>query len=81
MPGVPTGGHADDIRAVLRADPDTAPEDDGSTLLQMYACLPEVDGRAYDHAATVRRSGGPEWQALREEITAHVITVFSLWPK
>ncbi|MCY0942440.1 hypothetical protein [Streptomyces antarcticus] len=79
--GIDASMYAEDIRALLSADTDTAPEDDGSALLQMYACLPEVDGLAYDRAATARRSGAPEWQALREELVERVITIFSLWPK
>ncbi|MGW1777464.1 hypothetical protein [Streptomyces sp. NPDC002104] len=79
--GIDASMYVEDIRALLSADTDTAPEDDGTALLQMYACLPEVDGLAYDRAATLRRSGAPEWQALREELVERVITIFSLWPK
>ncbi|WKD32065.1 hypothetical protein [Streptomyces xanthophaeus] len=79
--GIDASMYAEDIRVLLSADTDTAPEDDGSALLQMYACLPEVDGLAYDRAATARRSGAPEWQTLREELVERVITIFSLWPK
>ncbi|MGP3691081.1 hypothetical protein ACTVZO_41520 [Streptomyces sp. IBSNAI002] len=79
--GIDASMHADTIRTLLTADTDIAPEDNGSALLQMYACLPEVDGRAYDRAAAARRNGSPEWKNLREEITEHVITVFSLWPR
>lgn len=42
---------ADDIRALVSGDRDTSGEDEGSALLQMYACLPEVDGASYDRAA------------------------------
>ncbi|MGW3060607.1 hypothetical protein ACWC98_32400 [Streptomyces goshikiensis] len=79
--GIDASMTADTIRSLLAADPDTAPEDDGSALLQMYACLPEVDGRAYDRAATARRSGGADWHMLRREITDRTINVFSLWPR
>ena len=47
----------------------------------MYACLPEVDGASYDHAAAARRTGSPEWQVLREELVERLITIFSRWPK
>ncbi|MFZ3475915.1 hypothetical protein ACODT3_40845 [Streptomyces sp. 4.24] len=79
--GIDASMDADAIRALLTADADTAPEDNGSALLQMYACLPEVDSSAYARAADARRNGSPEWQTLREEITEHVITVFSMWPR
>lgn len=79
--GIDASMTADTIRSLLAADPDTTPENDGSALLQMYACLPEVDGRAYDRAATARRSGGAKWQMLRQEITERTINVFSLWPR
>ncbi|MFI8105332.1 hypothetical protein [Streptomyces sp. NPDC086023] len=79
--GIDASMPGEDIRALLAADSDNAPEDDGSALLQMYACLPEVDGLAYDRAAAARRNNAPEWQVLREELTERLITIFSLWPK
>lgn len=79
--GIDASMPGEDIRALLAADSDTAPEDDGSALLQMYACLPEVDGPDCDSAAAARRNNAPEWQVLREELTERLITIFSLWPK
>ncbi|MEV7508230.1 hypothetical protein AB0O57_09825 [Streptomyces sp. NPDC091201] len=79
--GIDASMPGEDIRALLAADSDTAPEEDGSALLQMYACLPEVDGPDYDRAAAARRNNAPEWQVLREELTERLITIFSLWPK
>ncbi|MFI5808572.1 hypothetical protein [Streptomyces sp. NPDC051561] len=79
--GIDASMPADDIRALLTTDTDSAHEDDGSALLQMYACLPDVDGLAYDRAATARRSGDPEWNELRESLVDRVIAMFSLWPK
>ncbi|MFE7093150.1 nucleotidyl transferase family protein [Streptomyces erythrochromogenes] len=79
--GIDASMPGEDIRALLGADSDTAPEDDGSALLQMYACLPEVDGPDYDRAVAARRNNAPEWQVLREELTERLITIFSLWPK
>lgn len=72
---------AEDIWALLDADTDSSPTDDGSALLQMYACLPEVDGRDYDRAAAARRSGGPEWHAVRDQLAERLLSLFSLWPK
>ncbi|TLQ46325.1 hypothetical protein [Streptomyces marianii] len=72
---------AEDIRALLRADTDNAPTDDGSALLQMYACLPEVDGREYDRASAARRAGGPEWRAVREQLVELMLSLFAHWPK
>ncbi|MEK8143841.1 hypothetical protein NKH18_23700 [Streptomyces sp. M10(2022)] len=79
--GIDASMYVEDIRALLEADTDGAPTDDGSALLQMYACLPEVDGRAYDSASTARRSGGTEWHAVREQLVERMLHLFSHWPK
>ncbi|ESP99307.1 tryptophanyl-tRNA ligase [Streptomyces sp. GBA 94-10 4N24] len=79
--GIDASMCAEDIRALLESDTDGAPTDDGSALLQMYACLPEVDGRAYDRASTARRSGGSEWHAVREQLVERILHLFSHWPK
>ncbi|MEV3949080.1 hypothetical protein AB0K57_15705 [Streptomyces halstedii] len=72
---------AGDIRALIAGDRDTSGEDEGSALLQMYACLPEVDGASYDRATAVRRTGSREWRVLREELVERLITLFAHWPK
>lgn len=72
---------AEDIRALLAADTDSAPSDDGSALLQMYACLPEVGQAEYDLASAARRAGDREWRVIREELVERLITLFSRWPK
>ena len=79
--GIDASMCAEDIRALLKADTDNAPTDDGSALLQMYACLPEVDGREYDRASAARRAGGPEWRAVREQLVELMLSLFSHWPK
>jgi tryptophanyl-tRNA synthetase len=79
--GIDASMPAEDIRALLRADTDTAPTDDGSALLQMYACLPEVDGSEYDRAAAARRAGSAEWHAIREQLVERILALFSHWPK
>ncbi|MFD6338959.1 hypothetical protein [Streptomyces sp. NPDC060131] len=72
---------AEDIRALLAADTDSAPSDDGSALLQMYACLPEVGQAEYDLASAARRAGDREWRVIREELVERLIMLFSRWPK
>ncbi|MFD4477173.1 hypothetical protein ACFWPU_13810 [Streptomyces sp. NPDC058471] len=79
--GIDASMRAEDIRALLKSDTDTAPTDDGSALLQMYACLPEVDGRQYDRASAARRVGGIEWHSIREQLVERVLSLFSHWPK
>jgi tryptophanyl-tRNA synthetase len=68
------------IRATLDADQDTGDED-GSALVQMHACLPEVGGQGYDRAVAARRDGGGTWRALRRDLTDRLIDLFALWPK
>lgn len=79
--GIDASLPGEDIRALLGADADTAPSEDGSALLQMYACLPEVDGPAYDRAAAARRARSPEWLAIREQLVERILSLFSHWPK
>ncbi|WP_406112849.1 hypothetical protein [Kitasatospora purpeofusca] len=79
--GITAAMPADDIRALLAADTDSGPDDDTSALLQMFACLPETGGHAYDLAAEARRTGGHRWRELREELTERLVGVFSLWPQ
>ena len=79
--GIDASMCAEDICARLEADTDSAPTNDGSTLLQMYACLPEVDGRDYERASTARRAGGPEWDTVREQVIDRLVSLFSHWPK
>lgn len=77
--GIDASMPAGDIRALLRADTDSAPTDDASALLQMYACLPEVDGPEYDRVAAARRAGSPEWHAVHEQLVERVLSLFSRW--
>ncbi|GAA1934932.1 hypothetical protein GCM10009716_47460 [Streptomyces sodiiphilus] len=79
--GIDAAMCAEDIRALLRADPDTAPTDDGSALLQMYACLPEVDGREYDRVSAARQAGNQQWHTEREQLIERTLSLFSHWPK
>ncbi|MFE5592911.1 hypothetical protein [Streptomyces sp. NPDC056549] len=72
---------ADDIRVLLFTETGTATESDGSSLLQMYARPPEIDGQACDRAAATRRNGGPAGTALREKIAERTISAFSRWPR
>jgi tryptophanyl-tRNA synthetase len=78
--GIDASMCAEDIRALLKADTDTA-DTDGSALLQMYACLPEVDGREYDRVSAARRAGDPEWHSVREQLVERILSLFSHWPK
>lgn len=79
--GIDASMPADDIRALLAADADATPADDASALLQMYACLPEVDGREYDRVSVARHSGTSEWHAVRGQLIERVLSLFSHWPK
>ncbi|WP_441247337.1 hypothetical protein [Kitasatospora sp. McL0602] len=79
--GITAALPADDIRALLAADTDSGPDDDTSALLQMFACLPETGGHAYDLAAEARRTGGHRWRELREDLTERLVGIFSLWPQ
>lgn len=79
--GIDASMCADEIRALLRAEPDAAPTDDGSALLQMYACLPEVDGREYDRLSAARKAGNRQWHTVREQLIERIVSLFSHWPK
>ncbi|MGY0230173.1 hypothetical protein [Longispora urticae] len=79
--GIDASMRPDRIRDLLAAEPDNALEDDGSALLQMYACLPEVGGREFDQAAAARRAQGGEWRTLRAQLTDRVTDLFALWPR
>ena len=68
------------IRATLDAGQDASTDEDGSALLQMYACLPEVGAREYDEALTARRQRGTAWQSLRRHLADRLIDLFSAWP-
>jgi tryptophanyl-tRNA synthetase len=70
-----------DIRALLATDVGPGQDDDASALLQMFACLPEVDGHAYDLAAEARRADDRLWREIRGELTERLIGIFSLWPQ
>ncbi|MFR9725050.1 hypothetical protein ACL02R_17050 [Streptomyces sp. MS19] len=79
--GIDATMRAEDIRALITADSDNAPNDDGSALLQMYACLPDIEGSEYDRASAARSSGGSEWHRVREQLVERLISLFSHWPK
>ncbi|MEV7680627.1 hypothetical protein AB0O64_19090 [Streptomyces sp. NPDC088341] len=79
--GIDAAMYVEDIRVLLEADTDCAPTDDGSALLQMYACLPEVDGEEFDRASAARRAGSPEWHTVREQLVERMLSLFSHWPK
>ncbi|WP_181785843.1 hypothetical protein [Streptomyces phytophilus] len=78
--GIDASMRADDIRALLNADTGTAAADDGSALLQMYTCLPEVDGRQYDRVLAAYHAGGNEWDTLREQLVERIVSLFAHWP-
>ncbi|MGH3715562.1 MAG: hypothetical protein ACRDT4_19200 [Micromonosporaceae bacterium] len=79
--GVDAAMRPEAIRALLTEDPDLAADEDCSAILQLYACLPEVDGREYDRALDARRAGGAQWQALRGKLTDRIVDLFALWPR